>query len=432
MATTITRYINTGAASGGDGTTRALSGANAAYQTFDIAQAAEAKDITLATGTDEIFDFKCAGGADSDISQLDAAWLCSAGNYIIVEADDDDVHAGVLDTGKYHFTAVSSSAGLRAPADMGRIIYRNLQFYPAASGATNRRSLGIRGAASFANGPTVENCLFNGSRLTGSNASAIIGTNGSGFATIRNNLFVDYTGVQTAGMTVDPLSLASDWNIFNNTFDHCTVAIGSANKAGQPSVQNCLFSQCTDDWDSGNASGNNNASTKGSSVGTSPRLSQTFDFVDEAGNDFHLTADDTGAFEFGTDLSGHSDSPVTTDFEGDARDASTPDIGFDEVDTGTAPTVLQPTGSEMVMSHNNAVNVEMVWLPDNAGSEMGMTHGVPDVGGPFDPLTLAPTGDEMGLANGTPTFSIETPSPGDPDFPGTRGRGRHRKQGGWV
>ena len=72
-------------------------------------------------------------------------------------------------------------------------------------------------------------------------------------------------------------------------------------------------------------------------AGGSNRVSQTFTFVNEAGNDFHLTTADTGAKDFGTDLS----ADATFDFDDDINDGtmgaaksgelfSTWDIGFDE------------------------------------------------------------------------------------------------------
>jgi hypothetical protein len=429
VATTITRYINTGASDGGDGTTRNLTGGTAAYQSLDIAQTAEAKDITLATGTDEIFLFRCAGGADNDQCVFSTSWGLSATNYLIVEADDGEMHDGVIDDTKYHYTHTGSDGGMTHQGGLGKIIIRNLQFYPATSSNPGRRCVSLYTNTSYANGVQIENCLFDGSRLSGNNSAAIIcGASSPSPVAIRNCVFVDWDMQQSNTFTVDVWSSNSVWKIYNCTFDHCTVGIGSGSTSGQPLVKNCLFSQCTDDWDQSNATGNNNASTKGSSVGTSPRVSQTFDFVDESGNDFRLTANDTGAQGFGADLSGDADNPVTEDFEGDARDASTPCIGFDEVIV-VAPELVQPTGAAMTMAANDAVNAEMIYLPDNASVEMVMGAGVTDTAGPFDPVLVQPTGAEMTMGAGTAAADTGVPSPGDADFPGSRGRRRRR---GWV
>ncbi len=66
--------------------------------------------------------------------------------------------------------------------------------------------------------------------------------------------------------------------------------------------------------------------------GSGNRIDQEFSFVDEDNDDFHLALDDTGARNFGTDLSLDSTFPISTDIDGEVRDVDGEgwDIGADE------------------------------------------------------------------------------------------------------
>lgn len=83
-------------------------------------------------------------------------------------------------------------------------------------------------------------------------------------------------------------------------------------------------------WGAGTS---NNASSDGTAPGTDSRTSQTFSFVNAAGNDFHLATNDTGAMNHGVDLSADADFAFDDDIDGDTF--GTWDIGFDE--NGVAP-----------------------------------------------------------------------------------------------
>lgn len=67
---------------------------------------------------------------------------------------------------------------------------------------------------------------------------------------------------------------------------------------------------------------------------------RTVTFEDEAGDDFHLDSTDTGAVDYGTDLSGDANLAFTDDIDGNTR-SGTWDVGADEI---IAPpvAVLQP------------------------------------------------------------------------------------------
>ena len=77
------------------------------------------------------------------------------------------------------------------------------------------------------------------------------------------------------------------------------------------------------------ASSDYNASSTATAPGANSRINQTFTFVDETGDDFHLASGDAGAKDAGTDLSGDANYPFSDDIDGQTRSGSW-DIGADE------------------------------------------------------------------------------------------------------
>ena len=102
-------------------------------------------------------------------------------------------------------------------------------------------------------------------------------------------------------------------------------------QGGSPSIlKNCLgYNNPTADFESGaDAASVTNASGDTTAPGTGSRISQTFVFVDELNNDFHLDVTDTGALNHGTDLSADGVFAFDDDIDGDLFTLW--DIGFDE------------------------------------------------------------------------------------------------------
>ena len=118
---------------------------------------------------------------------------------------------------------------------------------------------------------------------------------------------------------------------------NCTVSGGYNNTsyvAGTMQAKNTIFCNAANTvagtWTSSDYNTSDKAATTG---GAHDQVNQAFTFVDSGAGDYHLDAADTGAQDFGTDLSADADLPVTDDIDGDARDGSTPDCGLDEYAT---------------------------------------------------------------------------------------------------
>lgn len=118
----------------------------------------------------------------------------------------------------------------------------------------------------------------------------------------------------------------------------CVDGGGTAGFIGAAAVRykNCLAENAgINDWSSGShADSSNNAASDTTAPGGSSRQSQTFTFVASGSNDWHLATGDTGANDFGTDLSGDANYAFDDDIDSELFD--TWDIGFDDNAPGTA------------------------------------------------------------------------------------------------
>mgnify|MGYP001618703724 FL=1 len=142
---------------------------------------------------------------------------------------------------------------------------------------------------------------------------------------LRNSVIYDsFVGIQN--------NLGANHYVYNCTIQNCTTGLKNvANTtigknilvkggttcfvfvAGTMNLSYCASSDATaDDWG-----------------GTGNRISQTFTFVDETGDDFHLAVGDAGAKDYGVDLSGDANYPFSDDIDGQTR-SGTWDIGADE------------------------------------------------------------------------------------------------------
>ena len=102
MTTTNTRYVDPNAAAGGDGTTNALSGANCAYKSLAIWEAARQGDLVSGDIIEKVICSSDDAGsthlADTTACTIDG-WTTSATQYILVEAATS--HGGQWNTSTY-------------------------------------------------------------------------------------------------------------------------------------------------------------------------------------------------------------------------------------------------------------------------------------------------------------------------------------------
>jgi len=329
------RYVDTSSA-GGDGTTDALSGSNAAYTSLKACELAERG--TVATGNRLIiYCNRGAAGADANtVNFLTSSWTVEDVKGLIIIANDTAwdrdwdgatiggatktcAHGGLRGVG-YEITTNASAICLQVQEP--GVVVSGIEL-----AGTGTSSYGLR--LSSGEVTHVERVL---SRCgTGTNRYCFSFYGFSVAHELRNCI----AGGGLNGFF--PSSSTSNANIYNCGAFKCTTGFKSATGAGTTTLKNCVAIGCTNDyvdggtgWGTGATNATDNAST------SSPNITQnsvsTTEFTDYANDDFSLAnIGSSKLVDQGTDLSG----TFPADIVGVTRDA-TWDIGAHEyVSTGS-------------------------------------------------------------------------------------------------
>ncbi len=338
MATTVTRYVNTGSTAGGDGTTNATAGANRAYATLSEALSANPRDLVAA---DEIALFLCSGtAADTVMPTFSASYICDATRYIQIQAATGQEHGGKYNTNVYRLevTTTSGASGTTInPTTLMHIKWIGIQFrwFINTGGAGSTSNFFNCGSVSAGSRWDMQKCIIKFAHGTAAGSIRFIASNDADWTyRISNCLCYDFDidGNNQTGFFV--AITPGPHYIYNCTFAVMARAFGGLTSA-QSRIKNCLFYNLTNlITGTFHTASNNNASTGAETItnwGANSRSSQTFTFVDAASKDFHLAAGDAGAKGFGKDLT-TDDSGVlniTDDIDYQAR-AAPYDIGMDQ------------------------------------------------------------------------------------------------------
>jgi hypothetical protein len=302
---------------------------------------------------------RCTGGTADVSACVISGWTTDDTHYIKIWTDPTESyrHAGVWSDSKYRITPSGIDDTGITVLDEGTVGVQiiGIQFQETSYnsyGAENRGCIFLRNGTEI----VISHNIF---RQYGSAAGCYgiyMSANCVKPNYFYNNLFYDFDTVGGYGMGSkgDGPGGAVYNRIYNNTFIHCTTGVYDDGNRGV--YYNNLFHGCTEDIYNISESGHSdyNASTNSSIVsgsyeGAHDRVSQTFTFIDHDGKDFHLSASDTGAKGYGTNLYNDANYPFQTDIDGDDRGGSGAvwDIGADEVITvgGIPPCLLTPQKS---------------------------------------------------------------------------------------
>lgn len=152
---------------------------------------------------------------------------------------------------------------------------------------------------------------------------------------------VGFNGSDNTGSTIDCV----------NVYAHCITENASHSafngveaNGGTITCTNCV---CSDD----SITGGFGVTDGGNNVENKAPADQFVDLTNDV-LDLHLKAT-SDLIAVGVDLSADSDAPITDDIDGDARDASTPDVGWDEF---VAPVVAADGGSGPMSSGPRTIN----------------------------------------------------------------------------
>lgn len=327
--TAITRFVNTGSTSGGTGTTNNTTGANRAYPTLDAWNTAESTNLVTAGDSHTV---QVDGAADTVKVDL-VAWTADDTNFLKITAHANSVHGGKLDLSKYHIaTAGNYDKALGGTSET--TIVDGLQIAPSAGNNPIGIDLGL--GASASKHAEIINCILKG---FGGNGKGVRRTT-SGKYFVVNNLIYDWNRgleIGTVGSGPD-----NECALYNNTVEGCTTEGMLITTGQRVNVKNNLLSNNNTDYTQ-NSTPNATTATNISSDATSPETGLrniTVTFTDLGGEDYSTS--DSDVVGAGTDLSGDSIYPFSTDINGDARGSSW-DIGaFQEPASGSSGSGRNP------------------------------------------------------------------------------------------
>jgi hypothetical protein len=279
-------------------------------------------------------------GADTTAVVVDG-WVTGPGNYIKIYTprNSDEVgasqrHSGAWDTSAYRLE-VGGATVLEVRDEYVRI--DGLQLW-LTTDSLNVEGIGITGAGPVSHYEVSNNIVRgNGVGAQDTRLGINLWSCGSGVLKAWNNLVYDFAGGSSQVSGIAPDDPDFTFYLYNNTVTDSRE--GFTNYAGTVVAKNNLAYMNFDNWSgSYDAASTNNLSGPGADAqipATNARNGVAVTFVNSGGDDFHLAAGDTGAQDFGADLSADSSLAFAMDIDHAGR--TTPwDIGADDAVVATS------------------------------------------------------------------------------------------------
>jgi hypothetical protein len=324
------RYVRTDSTPGGDGTENRTDGVHRAYGSLNEAEADALYGTTLTAPS----TITCEGNAADATAVTFAGATTSAANYILVTTDPLATygrHAGKWSASKYRIEATPSGYGTILIGEP--YVWLNGLQIKAVSAPQYSAAIYDNHSGGYASKwVKISNCIVT---KTGTNTDTrgilVSLQDAPAVSYVWNCISYDNANASCVGINITTASTAV--YLYNNTVQNCTTGISTS--SGSAIAVNTLISGCTaagsGTWAAGTDYNATNLSSMGYTVtgggNAHDRLSQTFTFVNEAGDDFHLGATDAGARDYGASDPGSG--LFSDDIDGVTRSGSW-DIGADE------------------------------------------------------------------------------------------------------
>jgi hypothetical protein len=333
-AASLVYYVNPGATDGGDGTTSALTGANAAF--VSLVDAEETLDGTyqnLVSGGNTL-TINCAGSTDLSCSGEYSIvnfydWTMDATHWVKIKGDNT---TGKFDDSKFHIVwtpTANDQQGIYVGSG-SRVYFENVQFTITNTNRTGAIAWNIRDDAYGWSLGCIWRCT-----LTNTYTGNSINITGSGTGVARNSIFYETNASRDSGAIVT----GGTSTVQNCTFSNS--GVGVYQWGGTSTVTNCAFLNNDDDLAGGHTvtySAGDDAdfdSGTGNIGWSTESTAWNANFTDYSTHDYSVKDTSAGIYDHGTDLSGS----FTTDIRGVTR--STWDIGAFEYGTAAASALSQ-------------------------------------------------------------------------------------------
>lgn len=346
---TIVRYVNTAAASGGNGTTNNTTGADRAYNSLSAAEAGLRQNLTTVTpdvadqdGATTIALRIYVNGSSADTTQVtfsNATWVTDATHRIEIILLDG-AQGPKWNSSVYR---LSTSPGYAVGSlRIGKAIHMDLVDLQIENTSTLDNSPFALELQNFASDVRVYRGFFRLSSTTGTwdNANVIrsVSTTTSSLK-IRNAAVVAANGLAFHSFYTNA---AATFLFYNCTFvnrggtNRVVFDAGNIDTGTTARYKNLIIQGTTGATGLYSASSPDEAVsilTQDASAPGTALDNKTVSFVDSTNWDYHLASGDTSAKDAGTDLSADSAWAFSTDGDGATRSGSW-DIGADEVAGG--------------------------------------------------------------------------------------------------
>jgi hypothetical protein len=296
--------------------------------------------------------------ADASPAMIDG-WTTSSAGYIniytptlITEVGVSQRHSGKWDNTKYHLEVYTVDPGIYIKAnnvyvDGIQVIAGNDDYESYSYGP-----IGFELTTTAARDWRVSNSIIKSTQNIGIFAGIyIFSIDGSGTVKLWNNIIYNFNQQDNIGGIASSITGTTALYIYNNTIVDSNKGISIT--AGSVIAKNNIVkgSGNSNAYEGTFASGTDYNATDGTDnigQGSNNKISQTFTFVNEAGDDYHLASSDGGAKNSGADLTSDANISFSNDIDGNTRPtgANTWDIGADEF-IATIPTVTTQSASSV-------------------------------------------------------------------------------------
>lgn len=319
MATEVIRYVDP-SSSGGNGTTKALSGANAAYATLAAWQTAEVKNLVTADQFHRVIC--CTNGTSRPAATATfsvTGWTTDATRYVSVESEKD--HGGAYNTNTFRIETTNSTC-FGANNNYMKVV--GMQFFNTINGPSGESYGAYAGTATSGAWIEFERCIIRGvcSGATMLTLGMYLGFSCASTVKIKNCIIYGWRNGAKAGCSgIMHWSSTGQCYIYNTTVYDCLSGIGTSlgSNISNFHLKNVGIAACT-------------TAITGTPAENVTGSTSTPTFNNAAGGNFHLLQSDTTWRKGGTDLTSDANYAVTTDIDGVPRPvgAGVWDIGADQ------------------------------------------------------------------------------------------------------
>lgn len=230
-------------------------------------------------------------------------------------------------------------------------------------------------------GGTTVNAYYNTVRLQATSTGALFGSSAISASTtptltLRNNIFINNSGVTGAGLSVAYRRSSTTLNTYSSASNNNIFF------AGTPGASNLIFNDGTNS-DQNLAAYRSRVATGLLTTTENASATEDVSFISTVGSSssfLHVNTGTTWVESNGSPVAG-----ITDDYDGDIRNVSTPDIGADEINA----TAYAPLDPPITFGSNTTTfnSFNITWVDNSIGESGFAVYRSLSISGPFTFIT---------------------------------------------